>query len=344
MSPSEKSLYPEIDNLSNWRCYKEGMSEISKTNARIKILALKTMAFSTLLLCVGSYSFGCMALQDGIGEYQEDSKAPIIGHFSEWTLLSFFLFEFIWTVPHEVSLLGRQSKTHEIFHSYLNKEEISPEEQKELYEIYCAFISSNANTTRLIQISGLQKPVEPLQPDNSNISIDHNLKEFIKNFAEEEARLSFFKQFRKGWGALEKNSGFWTRALYKTAVIGGAFLLGVHLPNYALGIYWAAEQAFEDFGAGILPTIGGHSIEWSVEALGLIYAYYTILKEATNIGRAEIIAELFRAELEKHDVSSDEANRLLNEMRRHISSVPDGLLLRKSLANIFNTTTEEAAS
>lgn len=329
------AIHEELAQTSSLENFKRGWRTIDQrrscgTSAAYKA-AMGVSALALTLFTFGSVIFGVLAFKEGVGQFRDTGRAPITGHLSEWSIqgiLCLYMYLRIWG---EVASLGKEVKKKELYHTCLESEKLSSEVKNDLYDEYLLSLEEVPSTT-FVSLPLLPEPPEMTFSEeeglNSKLQIDLLLKKDYPDLEEQLNRLKYAPLIREGWRISMSERKTCHRIAMKALLgLGGAFVLANSL-NYIFGICWSAEQSVRDYKDGKSPSIGGHSLEWSVELLALLNGTWSVLSELSNVGRVKALGELFRKKMSEKE-NPLIVERLYGEMRRLISKIPEGYLFQK---------------
>lgn len=326
-------IHREIYNLSTRENFSEGWKIIEERNSRCSTIAYKTFAVTGGIFAVSfsatSIMFGTLAGLQGVEDYKEGVNPYVMGHLSEWTMQGLFSLGVVLEVFNEIALLGGQSKARKIFHKFFQENKLSNDQRRLIYQDYLAFFRSQPQNyfISLPQLPILPKKLPIGQPNN--LLIDHQLRDIYIKIEHELLNIPTLSNIRKGWSIVKANKSQCTMALLKTTMAVGSLFLTFHVANYAMSIYWAGKQSYNDYQEEVNPNVGGHSLEWSVEALATANLIIYYMNELANVGKVKTIMEVFQSKIDflKEDSCSYLAQareRLHKHMGEQIKQLPQG--------------------
>lgn len=339
---TRRLLNKEIHDLSwggNFCAGWKSLGNGSRCKAIAQQTAIVVAGTGIVIFAGGASTFGVLALVQAINDLEEDNKAPIIGHFSEWTMLGVFTLTYYGSLLNEVSLYGREMKIHGLFQKYLNEEDLTPEEEDILYKDYLEFLQ-NRPLTSWISLPGFPRPFETSTEFDMDLALDRSLEEEYQDLEKNISNISLFEKLKEGWRGSKKT------AFLKVTLVAGGILLGIHCINYPLGIVWSAQQAVEDGMNGDNPSIGGHSLEWTVELLATIMLGSRVVGEILNVGKARKIIDLFYEKMnplqkDGSNQSIRKASRLFEVMKKTIWDLPKGFFCKIPYWQMYREDVEE---
>lgn len=304
-------LHMEIYRIGWVDAFKEGWRVIESRHGKCKTVAYKvgTAVGSTAVIVFSGTSmmFGVLALVAAVDEYDEEERAPIIGHLSEWTMQGLFSLALGFQLFNEVNVLGEWTLAQGVFRRFLEEQGIH---QEAIRAEYLEFLGTRPQTSVVYL---------PSLPED----------ELFEGLEEEIANFSFLRQVGEGWKVVRKENSRLALSCLKVAMVAGGVFLTVHIINYPLGIYWSGEQAINDLHDRENPSIGGHSLEWSVEWLATLNVIYYYMRDLANVGRAKMITDLFRNKAQAvMETSRENGSRIFSEMKRQIFSLPKGFFFK----------------
>lgn len=325
----------ELAQTSSLENFKRGWRTIHQRHSYGASAAYKAAmgvsAIALTLFTFGSVIMGILAFKEGLGQFRETGRAPIIGHLSEWSIQGLLCLYMYLRVLGEVNSLGKEVKKKELYHTYLMSEKLSIEIKNELYEEYLRSLEEVPCTT-FVSLPLLPQPPEMTFSEEeglgSKLQIDLLLKKEYPDLEEQLNRLKYPPLVREGWRiSMREKKTCHPIAMKAFLGISGGFVL-LNSLNYIFGICWSAEQAVRDYKDGKSPSIGGHSLEWSVELLALLNGTWSVLSELSNVGRVQALSDLFQKKIKEMEPGLLK-ERLYGEMRRLISRIPEGDLFEK---------------
>ncbi|MDB2613754.1 hypothetical protein N9Y92_01180 [Chlamydiales bacterium] len=305
----------------------ESVSSPAKMNAyKVFLVTYATLSTGFIL---GSTTFGCLAMMQAVHDFQEEGKAPIIGHFSEWTMQALLTAFLASKVPYEIIWLGTISKADAVFKSLILNPELLEEERVLLYTEKLDY-QANQPQNSLFTIQNLPNPgFECCENLGENvIYIDAALQKTYEEI-KEELNLSSFKLTCMGWKELTKKQSPMAITAMKAAIVGGGVLLSAQYVIYSMGIYWSGEEAIEQLQMGENPSIGGHCLEWFAEMLGVGNLFYTGISEIAKVGSVKHMVDIFQKHIKncEDSVHADlKAKRLREVLAQQVNAVPKGYL------------------
>eukprot|EP00008_Paramoeba_atlantica_P012771 CAMPEP_0201493814 /NCGR_PEP_ID=MMETSP0151_2-20130828/42086_1 /ASSEMBLY_ACC=CAM_ASM_000257 /TAXON_ID=200890 /ORGANISM="Paramoeba atlantica, Strain 621/1 / CCAP 1560/9" /LENGTH=370 /DNA_ID=CAMNT_0047881555 /DNA_START=87 /DNA_END=1199 /DNA_ORIENTATION=+ len=287
-----EEIEQEIYMLTFWENFSKGWEVLGeRCRHRAELIAYKVgVAVGTLLIIcfsAGAVLFGSLAMVQAVNvEYQEEGRAPIIGHFSEWTIMGVWAIASWIVVLYNLAFLGKNRLVEEIFHRSIEE---NPSFTKEIYHEYLEQLKASP-TAQYMHVSSIPHPPESEHP---SLAEDLALAPVLRDIERELADMPTGRQIREGWKIIKSENGVGTIIALKLGLFLAIVFIIANLINYPLGIYWSAEQAVIDYRHGDIPSIGGHSLEWTVELLGIGGVVWYYLGEMSNVGDAKLIAEVF---------------------------------------------------
>lgn len=286
---------------------------------------LVVMGILILLFVGASWFFGTLALKQAVEDIDSEGHAPIIGHFSEWSMQGVLCLSFYGQKLYDFALLGRHTRIHQVFMQALAKKRFTDEQRSILYDDYLRTLD-NCQPTAWITMRNFPRPPELSTSLEDNLNTDQCLRETYETLEDKIAHFSYFKQLRQGWSVISAEKGKCHLALIKSALFAGGMFGVCHLLNYALGIVWSAQQSYEDYDNGENPSIGGHSLEWSVESLVLFNTLLYICREIANVGWTKMLTDLFYETIQALGTraSNRDTSRLFYMVRGAIEKTPRG--------------------
>ncbi len=316
-------LHREIYKIGWLESFKEGWRVIECRHGRCKALAYKVGTavggIAVVVFSGTSMMFGVLALVQGIDEYEEEGRAPIVGHLSEWTMQSLFSLGVAFQLINEVSVLGEWMLAQGVFLRFLEEKG----HQEAVYAEYLEFLGSRPQTS-LVALPSLP-------------AADEELQEVFDDLEERMRKFSFFRQLSEGWKIVRREQSCLAQSSMKAAIVVGGLFLTIHIINYPIGIYWSGEQAIDDLADGENPSIGGHSLEWSVEWLATLNVIYYYMRDLVNVGRAKMIADLFGEKAHAlMGTSMEMGSRVFSEMKKQVFALPRGFFFKIPSWIMFN--------
>lgn len=331
-SSTLQEIYQEIYNLSTIENFSEGWKVIEERNGRCSIIAYQVLAVTGGVFAVAfsatSIMFGTLAGVQGIEDHKKGKNPYVIGHFSEWTMLGLSILGWSLKAFNEVALLGGASKERKIFHRVFQEGNLSKDQRHLIYQDYLAFFKSQPRN----YFTSHQFPILPenLSFDlHDSISIDHQLREVYIEIEHKLSSASTFSDIRKGLSIVKSSKSQYEMALIKTTMVMGGVFLMLNIANYTASIYWSGKQSYNDYEKRVNPNVGGHSLEWSVEALATVNVVIYYMNELANVGRVKTIVEVFHRTIDslKEDSYSSlvqAKERLHAHMEDQVRKLPQG--------------------
>lgn len=325
----QRKLHGDVDALTWGESFYAGWKSLgrkSKCAEAVQKISIVAAGILCSSFAVAAEAFAISALIEAVYNIKDEGKAPIIGHFSEWTMLGVFALSYYGELLNEISSRGRAIKIHEIFQKYFDQEDLTAEEVELLYADYLDFLQ-NRPATSWISIPVLPVSFETRFEFDNKLTLDRSLQNTYCDLENEMERLNFFNKFKEGWKGIQKTS------FLKVILVAGGLFLGLHCLNYSLGIYWSAQQAVEDGLEGNNPSIGGHTLEWTAELLAASMLSWRVIGEIATIGKAKKITALFYKKIDSLKKEGSwqafrKISRLFEEMKKTIQRLPQGFFFK----------------
>lgn len=293
--------------------------------------SVKKAAFaagSVFAICYtgSAFLFASLALKEAARERaQGETRSPVIGHFAEWTMLGTFAMLIASRYPYEIAERGFLEEVHCIFDTHLKDPNLSASFKEEIYK----------EKLNLLKMRG-QKFFFPRYPlpkgaidlnGRDLMSIDSKLGHVYQSI-EEELQVSQLAFALLGFQEILKRKSPCMATLIKVAMLGACVLALAEIGVYAIGIVDSAEQALVDYAEGEIPSIGGHSLEWGAEIMGMLGTiFYTVFSEISNVGRAKSLIAAFNKHIDALGSSDDLLKNRLKEIRDDaVDSLPQGFV------------------
>jgi hypothetical protein len=334
-------IHRELGRQSANTLFVEGWGELSRTHSPCAIRAYKVSFIVGGILAtgfvIGSSAFGCLALKQALDDFHEEEIAPIIGHFSEWTMQALFAGSVTFKWPYEIVRLGMVPKVNMLFDRYIHDMTLSRVDRLLIYSEKLRYLESQAQNNFF---SNQQLPDPGIGANASSsiqdlLTLDTQLRKRYQAI-ERELNPSAIALVKNGWREILRNKSCCYKAAIKAAVIGtGAVVLGQYA-IYSMGIYWSAEQAISDYNDNENPSIGGHCLEWAAEMLGVGGALSIIASEIANVGSVKLTVDVFN----RHKASlADERPSHWKKKVERLGQVMEGQLRKISRGYFFSLPT-----
>lgn len=302
-----------------WRVWKEEAGCCSPCARKASLVAGTVL---TLSYIGGAFMFGTLALQEAIEALENgEPRAPIIGHFAEWTMLGTFATIIASRYPYEIAERGFAKEVDQVFDPHLKDPFLTVQERVEIYREKLRLLQQHAQK---LFFSPYTFPFGAVDSQGSDLmSIDVLLASTYQAI-EKELNHSNCELVSAGFCEILMRKSSCAATLLKVSLVVGTILILGELGIYSIGIVESGAQGLIDYEEGRIPSIGGHSLEWAAEITAVVGTIaYRVFAEITNVGRAKKIASAFNKQI---DHTSQKQFSFSNERIARLKEVRDGMI------------------
>lgn len=325
---TQSTLSTIYTNLShnNWsELFQQGWQALEEQNTpktfrTYKALFIAGGALATPFI-LGSFTFACLALAQGIEDIQTHGSGPIIGHFSEWSMQSVMTTFVVASFFFQIAKLGFQRKIHAEFDKHIGDTSLDRDIRKEIYKDKLEYLKIQPQNT-LFSMPQLPNGSEEETDFGDELSLDSRLNPIYRDL-EKKLKISGNELIKKGWKQVLTNKGNAYKGLFYFSVGTIGTILFLQYCNYSLGIYWSAEQAISDGTQELNPSIGGHCLEWFAEMVAVANMTYQWFSELANVGMVKHTVEVFQEKITQQE-NVEEKKRLREIMDLQIHQIAQG--------------------
>jgi hypothetical protein len=200
----------------------------------------------------------------------------------------------------------------------------NPEHISEIYGEYLERLKVDHQLGFFYCSSIPQPPIEEYMGVQYPVLLqDQALSMRLQKVQRELMNQSTWTEIKNGLRIISENGAAASTAVTASVV---SLLIFAHSVNYSLGIFWSAQQAVIDYKHGEIPSIAGHSLEWSAELLGLASFVWYYAGEIASVGRVRLIQQIFDEHTpDLEEGQKDLIDRYHDIMKDQIRAIPSGI-------------------